>query len=233
MRILGIIPARGGSKGVPKKNSKLLGGKPLIAYTLEAAKACKLITHVIVSTDDDDIIQIAQTYNIDVPFKRPLKLATDESPTIFTVIHAVEHFKLQGVDFDAVCLLQVTNPFRTAAFIDTAIQKFIAAKTDSLVSVLEVPHELNPHWVFEKTAQDTLVISTGETKIITRRQELPTCYYRDGAIYITKTNVLLEQKSLYGTTISYCVSDKNRHINIDTPDDWEQAEVMVKKIVKN
>ena len=189
MRILAIIPARGGSKGVPKKNSKLLGGKPLIAYTIQAAQNSKLITDIIVSTDSDEIIKIVQDYGLEVPFKRPANLATDESPTILTIIHALEYFKSRGIQYDAVCLLQVTNPFRTNEFIDKSIEKFKNSNTDSLVSVLKVPHEFNPHWVFEKKEDGNLKISTGESKIISRRQDLPTAYFRDGSIYITKTEV--------------------------------------------
>jgi N-acylneuraminate cytidylyltransferase len=230
MKILGIIPARGGSKGIPNKNIKVLGNKPLLAYTIEAAKNSKLLTKTILSSDDEAIINIAKKYELEVPFVRPANLATDESPTILTVIHALNFYKEQGIVFDAVCLLQVTNPFRLGRFIDTAIQKFITAKSDSLVSVLEVPHEFNPHWVFKKNNEGYLKISTGESAIITRRQDLPTSFYRDGAIYITKSSVILEQHSLYGKSISYIESDKNRHVNIDTMEDWKKAEELIIKL---
>jgi CMP-N-acetylneuraminic acid synthetase len=230
MRILGIIPARGGSKGVPKKNIKLLGGKPLIAYTIEAAKKAKLLTQIILSSDDEEIVKVAKDYELEVPFIRPAKLASDESPTILTVIHALNFYKEKGIEFDAVCLLQVTNPFRTTDFIDKAIEKFTITKTDSLISVLEVPHEYNPHWVFTKNKDENLEISTGETEIISRRQELPSAYYRDGAIYLTKTSVILKQQSLYGKSISYIKSDESTHVNIDTMEDWFKAEELLHKL---
>lgn len=229
MRVLGIIPARGGSKGVPGKNIKLLAGKPLIAYTIEAANNANLITTCILSSDDDTIINCARGYRIKIPFKRPSELATDESPTILTVIHALNFFKEKEIYFDAVCLLQVTSPFRTSEFIDKAIVKFQEAKTDSLVSVLKVPNEFNPHWVFEKNANGNLKISTGEEEIITRRQELPEAYYRDGSIYITKTEVILNQKSLYGTSIAYIESNLGNYVNIDTIEDWKKAAKLQKK----
>jgi len=232
MRILGIIPARGGSKGVPKKNIKFLGGKPLIAYTIEATKNAKGLTQVILSSDNDEIIKTAQDYGLEVPFKRPANLATDESPTILTVIHALEYFKEKGIEFDAVCLLQVTNPFRTSELIDKALKKFKNSKADCLISVLEVPHEYNPHWVFEKNAKGNLEISTGESEIISRRQDLPISYYRDGSIYIAKTEVILNQKSLYGKSIAYMEADKTTHVNIDTMEDWEKAEELSKKLNK-
>ncbi|MDP3358904.1 MAG: acylneuraminate cytidylyltransferase family protein [Lutibacter sp.] len=232
MKILAIIPARGGSKGVPGKNIKMLGGKPLIAYTIQAAKKAKLLTETILSTDSDEIIQVAQTYGLEVPFKRPASLATDESPTILTVLHALDYFSAKGIKFDAVCLLQVTNPFRTSEFIDQAIEKFKNSKADSLISVLKVPHEFNPHWVFEENPTGNLKISTGETEIIPRRQALPTAYYRDGSIYITKTEVLLNQKSFYGKSIAYLEADELIHVNIDTLADWEKAEKMLKNLQK-
>lgn len=230
MKILAIIPARGGSKGVPGKNIKMLGGKPLIAYTIQAAQKAKLLTEIILSTDSDKIIRVAKAYGLEVPFKRPASLATDESPTILTVLHALDYFSENGIYFDAVCILQVTNPFRTSEFIDKAIEKFKNSKADSLISVLKVPHEFNPHWVFEANTSGNLKISTGESEIISRRQELPTAYYRDGSIYITKTEVLLNQKSLYGKSIAYMEADEKRHINIDTVEDWESAVALAKKL---
>jgi CMP-N-acetylneuraminic acid synthetase len=232
MKVLAIIPARGGSKGVPGKNIKILGGKPLIAYTILAAQKAALVTDIILSTDSDEIIQVAQTYGLEVPFKRPASLATDESPTILTVLHALDYFSAKGIAFDAVCLLQVTNPFRTSEFIDQALEKFKNSKTDSLISVLKLPHDFNPHWIFEENESGNLKISTGESEIISRRQALPAAYYRDGSIYITKTEVILKQKSFYGKSIAYIEADAKMHVNIDTMEDWEKAEKMLKNLQK-
>ncbi len=227
MKVLGIIPARGGSKGVPNKNIKLLVEKPLLQYTSEIVLQSKYLTKVILSSDSDEIINVGKQLGLDVPFKRPDHLATDESPTIDTIIHALEYFKSKGIEFDAVCLLQVTSPFRTSGFLDAAIEKFILKNTDSLISVLEVPHEYNPHWVFEKNNEENLKISTGESEIISRRQELPKSYFRDGSIYLTKVDVILNQKSLYGNSISYIESSKETYVNIDTMEDWKKAEEMI------
>jgi len=227
MKVLGIIPARGGSKGVPKKNSKLLAGEPLISYTIEAALHSNLLTDVLVSSDDDALLALAKSFQSLLVLKRPSQLATDESPTILTVKHALEFLKSEGKEYDAICLLQPTNPLRTSNFIDAAILKFKQTITDSLLSVLEVPHQYNPHWVFESTKANTLKLSTGESQIITRRQELPACYYRDGAIYLTRTNIVLNEHSLYGTSIGYIKSDPATHINIDSMEDWESAEKLI------
>jgi CMP-N-acetylneuraminic acid synthetase len=233
MRILTIIPARGGSKGVPEKNIKLLDGKPLLSYTIEIALQSKFLTEVIVSSEDDKINEIAKTLGVQVPFVRPTELAQDNTPTIDVIIHALEWYKNKNIFFDAVCLLQVTSPFRTVAFLDKAIEKFIQTGCDSLVSVQKVPHEFNPHWAFEVNDDGNLKIATGETEIISRRQELPMAYHRDGSVYITKTEVLLQQHSLYGKSISYIESDPEFYINIDTLDDWEKAESMIKNKKNN
>jgi CMP-N,N'-diacetyllegionaminic acid synthase len=230
MRILAIIPARGGSKGVPEKNIKLLNGKPLLAYTSEIALQSKYLNEVIISSEDEKILAAAKSLGIKVPFVRPTELAQDNTPTIDVIIHALRWYESQNVFFDAVCLLQATSPFRIVEFLDKAIKKFIENNSDSLVSVQKVPHEYNPHWTFELNETGNLKIATGETEIISRRQELPTAYYRDGSIYITKTDVILNQNSLYGKSISYIESDPELYVNIDTLEDWEKAEMMAKKL---
>lgn len=227
MKILAIIPARGGSKGVPGKNIKLLNGKPLLGYTSEIAIQSKHLREVIISTEDEQIIAVAKSLGLHVPFVRPMALAQDSTPTIDVIIHALEWYKNQNIFFDAVCLLQVTSPFRTVSFLDKAIEKFIESDCDSLVSVQRVPHEYNPHWTFEINTEGHLKIATGESEIIPRRQELPAAYHRDGSIYITKTEVLLKEHSLYGKSIAFIESDPKFYVNIDTLQDWEKAEAMI------
>jgi CMP-N-acetylneuraminic acid synthetase len=232
MRILAIIPARGGSKGVPGKNIKLLNGKPLIAYTSEIALQSKYLTEVLVSTDDAQIMEVAQSLGIKVPFVRPSALAQDSTPTIDVIIHTLQWFENQAIFFDAVCLLQVTSPFRTVNFLEQAIEKFRISGCDSLVSVQKVPHEYNPHWTFEINQEGNLKIATGEDEIISRRQELPVAYHRDGSIYITKTEVILQQHSLYGKSTAFIESSSESYVNIDTLTDWEKAEQMIKNSQK-
>ena len=228
MRVLAIIPARGGSKGVPKKNIKLLGGKPLIEYTIKDAKSSKNLTEIVVSTDDNEIANAAEKAGCKPPFIRPSELALDNSTSITVVQHAVDFFEKQNIFFDAICLLQPTSPFREKGFIDSAISKFIASKADSLVSVLPVPHEYNPHWTFKIGENNLLKIATGETEIIPRRQELPEAYHRDGSIYISKVSVI-KKGTFFGESISYIESNPDFYVNIDTIEDWKKAEIFLTK----
>ena len=226
MKIVGLIPSRGGSKGIPRKNIKLLAGKPLLEYTFESAKASNLLSRVILSSDDPEIIRTAEKIGLEVPFIRPENLAEDTTTSLEVVKHALEVLKLNGDEYDAVCLLQPTTPFREPGLIDAAIKKFTQGNFDSLISVREVPADFNPHWVFEEK-DGHLKIATGEQEIISQRQELPKAYHRDGAIYITKTSVLINQNSLYGKHIGYINTTGSPYVNIDLPKDWEEAENLI------
>lgn len=224
-KILAIIPARGGSKGVPYKNIKPLAGKPLLGYTIESAKQSQRIDKLILSTEDNKIINIAKNLGVDVPFKRPVHLSKDKSGSLEVVQHAIDFYEKQNIYFDAALLLQPTTPFRTNGFIDFAIEKFLDNKCDALVSVLPVPHQYNPHWVFESNPDGNLNISTGDKNIIPRRQDLPKAYFRDGSLYLTKTEVI-KKGSLYGNTLSYIQSEPEFYVNIDTEEDWKKAEMI-------
>ncbi|SFO48487.1 N-acylneuraminate cytidylyltransferase [Algoriphagus ornithinivorans] len=230
MKILGLIPARGGSKGIPGKNIKALGGKPLLAYTFDSAQESKLLSKVILSSDDSDIIAVANQIGLEVPFTRPENLANDQSPTLPVIAHALRFFEEKGEKFDAICLLQTTYPFRRKGLIDDAIKEFIRTDAEALVSVLPVPHEFNPHWVFEPGQNGFLEIATGEKQIIPRRQDLPTSFFRDGAIYITKSEVILSKNSILSEKLAYIVGDESRYVNLDTFDDWKKAEILVNKL---
>lgn len=230
MRVLAIIPARGGSKGVPGKNIKLLGGKPLLQYTLESANESQLLTRVILSSEDASIIATAEALGLEVPFIRPANLATDQAKSIEVVQHAVQYLEEKGEFFDAVCLLQPTSPFREKGFIDAAIEKFIQTGVDTLLSVLPVPHEYNPHWVFEENEAGHLKLATGENQIIGRRQELPGAYYRDGSLYLTKMDYI-KRGTFYGAQLGFIVSNPDFYVNIDTPTDWIAAEQKLPNLI--
>lgn len=228
MNILAIIPARGGSKGVPRKNIKLLNGVPLLAYTARLAKKSKLISKVVLSTDDAEIAQVGIKEGLEVPFLRPSELALDSTPTLPVLQHCLEYFTSKGEYFDAVCLLEVTSPFRSIDFLEESIEKFISTNADSLVSVLPVPATYNPHWTFEEDSSGFLKIATGELKIIPRRQELPKAYFRDGSIYLTKSEII-RGGSIYGAKSTFLENDPLYYVNIDTMEDWMEAEEWIKK----
>lgn len=228
MRILAVIPARGGSKGVPQKNIKLLGNKPLLFYTAERALESSFLSKVILSTDSEEIASIGRELGLEVPFIRPSELAKDTTPTIQVLQHAIDFFETQDVFFDAICILQPTTPFREKGFIDVAIEKFLQTQVDTLISVLAVPHQFNPHWVFVEDGMNILKIATGDKTIIPRRQELPKSFYRDGSIYLIKKEVIMQQNSLFGEKIGYVESNAENFVNIDTVKDWELAEQIIK-----
>jgi len=231
MRILGIMGARSGSKGVPRKNIKMLGDRPLIQYSIDSALESTLLSSCCLSSDDDEIIDYVARTPVEVPFKRPAQLSEDTSTSLGVIKHAISFYADKGEHYDAICLLQPTYPFREQGMLDGAIEKFIDLGADSLISVLPVPHHFNPHWVFEPGANaDYLNIATGEPQIISRRQDLPEAYYRDGAIYIAKTELVMQQNTLLGKQLSYFESDINRYVNIDLPEDWVYAERKLAKL---
>lgn len=230
MKVLGIIPARGGSKGVPRKNIKILCGKPLLAYTVESALAATRLSRVVLSTEDEEIAELGRDLGVEVPFMRPAELAEDITPTMPVVLHAVKTLERFGESFDAVCLLQPTNPLRRSADIDACIELLEDSGADSVVSVLPVPEPYNPMWVYWKAKDGTLSLSSGEREPIVRRQELPRAFYRDGSVYVTRHAVLMEQGNLYGRSIQSYEMDTRYAVNIDTSNDWEKAEHMIREL---
>lgn len=227
MKILGLIPARGGSKGVPRKNVRMLGGKPLISYTLEGALSSQRLTSVVVSTEDPEIAEIAVRLGAEVPFMRPSELALDETPMLPVVQHALNWLHERGRDFDAVCLLQPTNPLRRSEHIDACIDLFEQRDADSVVTVLPVPPEHHPYWVYFQNEDGVLRLSTGKTDPVTRRQDLPAAFHREGSVYVTRTNVVLQENSLYGSRVIGFPLDRDKSVNIDAPADWEAAERLI------
>ncbi len=227
MRVLGIVPARGGSKGVPGKNIKEIAGQPLLAYTAQAIQASSRLTRTVLSTEDPAIAKVGSEWGLDAPFLRPAELAADDTPTLPVLQHAVRWFEAQGQSFDAVCLLQPTTPLRTGADIDACIDLLAESGADSVLSVLPLPAKYNPHWVFFVDDEGGLRLSTGEDTPIPRRQDLPPAYHRDGAIYVTCRDILMEENSLLGRRIVPYHMDPARTVNIDLPGDLRRAEELL------
>lgn len=230
MNVLGLIPARGGSKGVPRKNIKLLAGRPLLAYTAEAALATNKLSRVILSTEDEEIAEVGRACGLEVPFLRPAELALDTTPSLPVIQHAVRTLEAQGsrsdavCRFDAICLLQPTNPLRRAADIDGCIELLEREQADTVFTMLAVPAEHNPHWVYFQNGDGSLRLSTGEAAPIPRRQLLPPAYHREGSVYVTRRDVVMLDNSLYGARILGFEIERQRSVNIDTLSDWHEAE---------
>ncbi len=207
----------------------MLNGLPLIGYVARDAKDAHLLDSVIISTDSREIGEIAEGFGIAFPFLRPSEISGDKSPSIDFVKHAILKMAERGHHYDAICLLQPTSPFKPKGFIDSCVRQFTEGGYDSLVSVLEVPHEFNPHWVFEESTDGSLKIATGEGQLIPRRQELPKAFYRDGSVYLAKSNLILKESRLVGGKLGYVLSDESYYCNLDTMKDWQQAEERVKR----
>lgn len=227
--ILGLIPARGGSKGIPGKNVRPLAGKPLIQYACEAARGSRLLSRTIVSTDCAEIAGAAGNARVEVPFLRPAELATDTTPMVDVIHHAIEWLELrEGKGPDIVVLLQPTAPLRQSHHIDEAIQLLVSGDCDSVVSVAPVPQHYNPHWQFV-VEDGRLQVFTGEplSGIVSRRQDLGTTYTRNGAIYGFHREVLDETGSIYGCRCAAYPMPAELSINLDTMDDWHALEAYV------
>lgn len=219
--ILAVITARGGSKGVPGKNIKMAGGKPLIAWMIEAAKGTKLIDRLILSSDDTDIIKVAEEWGCEVPFVRPAALAMDESLTIDVVLHALD--MIPGYDY--VVLLQPTSPLTKPEHIDGCIRQCIESEAKTLVSVCEAAK--SPYWMFKKDDAHLLTPFLGQKYLNKRRQDLPKAYIPTGAIYMADVEWLRAKRSFYTEQTAGYVVDEKYAIDIDTLTDFQIFEAMV------
>ena len=223
MKILVIIPARGGSKGIPHKNIKPLAGKPLIHYTIDVARQIVTDEDICVSTDDSEIIQCVEEYGLKVPFVRPEELATDTAGTYEVLLHALNFYEQQGKQFDVVLLLQNTSPFRTANQVKEALALY-QSDIDMVVSVKEC--SANPYYcVFEENQDGYLKICMGDGNI-TRRQDAPKVYEYNGAIYAINPQSLKQMPlNKFSRRIKY-VMDEQSSLDLDTMNDWKMAELI-------
>lgn len=224
-RCLAVIPARGGSKGVPGKNIRLLAGKPLIAWTIEAAKRSKYITTTIVSTDDEEISTVAIEYGAEVPFIRPAHLAEDDTPGVAPILHALE----QCPDYDYVVVLQPTSPLRTAEDIDGTIEKMFKNDGDFCVSVAEAAQ--SPYWMYTLNKDDVMQPLI-DSPLVVRRQELPKAYILNGAVYVAKVEELKKTESfITSETVAYEMPEE-RSFDIDLEKDFLVCENIMQPLVE-
>lgn len=230
MKILGIIPARGGSKGIPRKNIKALAGKPLLAYTSQEALKSQCLSRVILSTEDDEIATVGRQLGLEVPFLRPCELSLDDTPSLLVIQHALRELQLRE-DYvpDLVVILQPTSPFRTVKHIDESIRILLASEADSLVSVVDVPHNMNPNSLMRVIEGDFIAPILPIDELNNRRQTKPKFLARNGAaVYVCRTHVLLASNSLFGENIIGYRMSKLHSIDIDDEEDWFIAEVLKK-----
>jgi len=219
-KIIAIIPARGGSKGIPKKNIIVLNGKPLIAYTIEAALKSKYISEVVVSSEDEEILKVSKKFGANI-IKRPYKLAHDVSPCEPVILNVLKELKKNKKGFDVIVLLQPTSPLRDAIDIDNAIELFFKKNATALISVYKPLH--SPFKAFKLSNNGLLEGIVDSETPFKCRQDIPICYYPNGAIFIIYTKLFLKYKKLFtDKTIPY-VMPEEKSIDIDTHEDVQKV----------
>jgi len=225
LRIAAVIPARGGSKGILYKNLADLGGRPLLAWTIAAAKAAHGLDRVIVSTDDENIAAAAREYGAEVPFLRPSEFSGDDAPALDVIAHALKELQSQdGPTYDAVAYLQPTSPFRNAAQLTMAVALFTQERPDTLVSVTAVPHNMVPASLMHPLGQSAPLMLGSPAGQKLRRQEKEKLFARNGpAILIVSTADAMERRRLYGERVVGFEMDRLSSLDIDDPIDLEIA----------
>ena len=231
MSFLAVIPARGGSKGVPLKNTRMVNGLPLIAYTIKAALDSALFDNVLVSTDDENISKVAKEFGAEIPFLRPAYISSDFASSDAVVEHALNFYMSKGQSYDLVCKLQPTSPLRTGNHIIEAFDLFVRKNADFVVSVCECEH--SPLWsglLGKDYSMDGFMRSVDKHAC---RQELPQYYRLNGAIYIGKTDCFIQNGSFIGENGYAYVMTLKDSIDIDTELDIELAEMLLNKRSKD
>jgi CMP-N,N'-diacetyllegionaminic acid synthase len=228
-RIICIIPARKGSKGLKDKNIKKLNGVPLIAWSINIAKKCKFIDEIIVSTDSVKISKIAKKYGAKVPFLRPKKFATDKSSSFSVIKHAIDFYKKKKVFFDYILLLEPTSPFRSLNDLNKFIIKIFKNKIESMVTVTKVEknHPLFLYYINKKNILIPYIKNL--QRLYIRRQDLKPLFYLEGSIYMSKISILLKHKSFYHKKTQAFQIEKMKSLEIDDIDDFNLAKFYAKK----
>lgn len=234
-KILAVVTARGGSKGIPGKNIKPLLGKPLIAYTIEAAKASGVFDRIILSTDDEEIARVGKEYGCEVPFMRPKNLAEDTTPHLPVMQHALKWLKdNENYSPDYTMILPPTAPLRQAFHIKDAVELMIKTNADSVLAVAEIPKDFTPYKAMIKDENGFLELVLGGpvSKRTIRRQDTPVAYWGIASIYLFRTKLLFDPKepNFYGEKVVPYIVENKYLVDIDTPDDWERAEEALKKL---
>lgn len=222
--LLALIPARGGSKGIPGKNIRPLADKPLIAWTIEQARRCSWIDRVIVSTDDAAIAETALRWDAEVPFLRPAELAADHAKVVEVILHALDWCRQRGQSYELVLLLQPTSPLRETTDIQAALQRLEDCQADAVVSVC--PCEHSPLWT-HTLGPDGRMKEFLDFKALDNRQALPTYYRLNGAIYLARTEYFRQHRGFYGDRTYAYIMPSERSIDIDSLLDFQMAEFLI------
>jgi CMP-N,N'-diacetyllegionaminic acid synthase len=237
MNIVAIIPAKGDSKRVPGKNLRMMLGKPLVAWAIEAAKKSSMVGRVIVSTSDEKIAEVARKYGAEVPFMEPVEIAASGGNIEGALLHAVEWLKKnENYVPDAVVLLQTTNPLRRSADLDNAIEQFEKSGADSTITVCEALGNHNPAWMLMKDERHGARMFNGaDIRSISSMwsQDLPKCYLRNDIAYVFKpSNLYQTPPNLYGDRVDLLVMDEIFDTDINTPEDWHMTEDKLRRLVE-
>ena len=221
--VLAIVPARGGSKGVPRKNVRPLAGHSLLKYVHDAAAAAARVDRTILSTDDEEIAAEGRRVGLEVPFSRPPALARDDTPMIDVIRHALKWAEEQGVPPQLVVLLQPTSPLRRGKHNDDAVSLLESSGADSVVTVVEVPKHLSPDYVM-RVEDGVLRPFLPEGARITRRQDVRPAYFRDGTVYAFRRDTVERFGTIYGDRCLPLLIEARESLSIDSPEDWADAE---------
>ena len=223
-RVVAVVPARGGSKGIPRKNIADLGGKPLLAYTLAAALEARRVSETVVSSDDEAILAVARAHGA-TAVRRPPALALDHAPCTPVVTDAIMQLAAAGRRYDVLVLLQPTSPLRDAADVDAALECFFASDATSVISVVEPAH--SPCKAFRLDEHGLLRGLIDDAAPFKNRQELPTCFYPNGAIYVTSVERFIATGSLFSERTVPFIMSPDKSVDVDTPDDLAAAAALL------
>jgi CMP-N,N'-diacetyllegionaminic acid synthase len=221
--VLGLIPARGGSKGIRDKNIRPLRGRTLLEYAARAASASGVIDRTVLSTDSEQIAAEGRRLGIEVPFIRPAELARDDTPMLPVIEHTVDFLEQRGWQPEIVVLLQPTSPLRKADHIRNAVQELRESAADSVVTVVQLPRHLSPDYVM-RIEEGRLVPFLPEGASVSRRQDARPAFERDGTVYAFWRKTLRETRSIYGRDCRPLILSPAESLTLDTPEDWDEAE---------
>lgn len=227
MPIIALIPARGGSKGIPGKNLLPVAGKPLIAHSIDCAKAVPAITRILVSTDSDEIASCARQFGAEVPFLRPAEISQDDTPMIAVLQHTLKWLRAQGETVDGLVLLQPTSPLRLPTSVAAAIELFVAKRADSVVSVMTVPHNCTPGSLLKKDVEGRLAPAFPEMAQAVRRQDKPIFHARNGPAVLVLRPSLIDEGRLYSDRTFGLEMSRRESFDIDHPEDLAIVEALL------